>query len=168
MLEKDAARDILDAYAGLNPLAETVRRGFSAWKKEEKRLHTLRESSSELLAQRQLLEYQVSELRELDLKEDELNDLELEQKRLSGAENTLICGQSAMIVCNGGDSGDDAASQMIHRALQEVDNINDTHHLDEVRDMLNQAQIQLDDGKLQRYLDNIDMNHIVCSRSMLA
>ncbi|MEC9409302.1 MAG: DNA repair protein RecN [Pseudomonadota bacterium] len=161
LLEKDAARDILDAYAGLNPLAETVRRGFSAWKKEEKRLHTLRESSSELLAQRQLLEYQVSELRELDLKEDELNDLELEQKRLSGAENTLICGQSAMIVCNGGDSGDDAASQMIHRALQEVDNINDTHPLlDEVRDMLNQAQIQLDEAasSLQRYLDNIDMN----------
>ena len=100
-------------------------------------------------------------MRELDLKEDELSDLELEQKRLSGAENTLICGQSAMIVCNGGDSGDDAASQMIHRALQEVDNINDTHPLlDEVRDMLNQAQIQLDEAasSLQRYLDNIDMN----------
>ncbi|GAA6144306.1 DNA repair protein RecN [Thalassolituus maritimus] len=161
LLEKEAAREILDAYAGLTPLSTGVRQGFSAWKKEEKRLQTLRESSSELLAQRQLLEYQVSELRELDLKEDELNELEMEQKRLSGAENTLLCGQSAMIVCNGGDSGDDAASQMIHRALQEVDNIDDTHPLlDEVRDMLNQAQIQLDEAasSLQRYLDNIDMN----------
>lgn len=166
LMEKEAPREILDAYAALTPLAHKVKQRWSVWKKAEKRLKQLSESSSELIAQRQLLDYQVGELRQLELSEGELTELETEQKRLSGAENTLLSGQSALVVCHGGDSagdssGGEAASQMVHRALQELDNIDDKHPLlEEVRDMLGQARIQLDEAgsSLQRYLDTIDMN----------
>jgi len=161
LLEKDAPRQILDSYAGLSALAKTVRSHWNQWQSEAKRLRTLRESSAELLAQRQLLEYQVSELRELDLKENELDELESEHKRLSNAESTLLSGQTALMACNGGDSGEDAASQYIYRALQQLDQLDDDHPLlSEARDLLSQAQIQLDEGasSLQRYLEMTDIN----------
>ncbi|MEK9766037.1 MAG: DNA repair protein RecN, partial [Thalassolituus sp.] len=161
LLEKDAPRQILDSYAGLSALAKTVRSHWNQWQAEAKRLRTLRESSAELLAQRQLLEYQVSELRELDLKENELDELESEHKRLSNAESTLLSGQTALMACNGGDSGEDAASQYIYRALQQLDQLDDDHPLlNEARDLLSQAQIQLDEGasSLQRYLEMTDIN----------
>lgn len=161
LLEKDAPRQILDAYAGLESEAEEVRDAFLQWQRMNKRLTTLRDTNSELLAQRQLLEYQVNELRELELQEDELTELETEHKRLSNAEHTLLSGQTALLACHGGDQGEDAASQFLNRALTQLDAIDDDHPLlVEVRELLAQASIQVDEAasSLQRYLDNTDMN----------
>ena len=161
LLSKDAARDILDAYAGLQPLASGVSGAYRRWQSEDRRLRTLRETSSEILAQRQLLEYQVEELRVLAPKEDELDELENEHKRLANAEHTLLSGQHALVACTGDDNTDGAASQLIYRALQQLDQIDDNHALlAETRDLLSQAQIQLDEAahSLQRYLDFVDIN----------
>lgn len=161
LLDKDAPRKILDAYAGLSTEAAQVSNHWHTWKKAKQKLATLSESSAEITAQRQLLDYQVSELRELGLQEVELEELEAEHKRLANAENTLLSGQSALLACTGDDQSDGAAGELIFRALQQLDHIDDQDPLlVETRDLLNQAQIQLGEAasSLQRYLDRVDIN----------
>lgn len=161
LLEKDAPRQILDAYAGLQE--DTVHVGdlWRQWQSARKQLRSLQENSSELQAQRQLLEYQVYELRDLELQDGELDELEAEQKRLAGAENTQMSGHRALMACDGSENDDPAASSLVHQALQQLDQIDDQHPLlDECRELLSQAAIQLEEAgdSLQRYLSLVDIN----------
>ena len=161
LLEKDAPRQILDAYAGLSQLAAETANHWHTWQQAYKQLLTLRENSSELIAQRQLLEYQVGELRELELQSGELPELEAEQKRLSGAENTQMSGHTALSACEGSDDDGPSAAALINQALQQLDDIDDDHELlKESRELLEQAAIQVDEAgsSLQRYLDMVDIN----------
>ena len=161
LLQKDTPRQLLDAYAGLQLPASEVALVWSEWQQLEKRLHKLQEESSETKAQRQLLTYQVEELREIGPGATELDELEAEQKRLANAESMLLNGQTALTSCSGDDSGESAAAQLAYQALQRLDDIDDQHPLlNEARDLLRQAHIQLEEAShsLQRYLDQVDIN----------
>ena len=88
-------------------------------------------------------------------------ELEAEHKRLANAENTLLSGQSAVIACLGDDNSEQAATQMVYQAIHQLQQIDDRHpHLEEARDLLQQAHIQLEEAgnSLQRYLDGVDIN----------
>ncbi|WP_028294846.1 DNA repair protein RecN [Oceanobacter kriegii] len=161
LLEKDTPRQILDAYAGLKPLAKQVAELYSNWQTSRKRLLRLQEESSEIQAQRQLLSYQVEELRELALGEQELDELELEHKRLANAESMLLDGQNALAATNGGDHSDNGAAQLAYMALQQLERIDDEHpSLAEARDLMQQANILLEEAgsSLNRYLEQVDIN----------
>ncbi|MFT4529366.1 MAG: DNA repair protein RecN (Recombination protein N) [Gammaproteobacteria bacterium] len=161
LLEKDTPRQLLDSYAGLSEQTTKVSGLYRQWQTQYRQLKSLQEESAELQAQRQLLTYQVEELRELAIGELELDELEAEHKRLANAENTLLSGQSAVIACLGDDNSEQAATQMIYQAIHQLQQIDDRHpHLEEARDLLQQAHIQLEEAgnSLQRYLDGVDIN----------
>lgn len=161
LLQKDTPRQILDAYAGLQLQTGEVSLVWTEWQQLSKRLRLLKESSHESEALKQLLSYQVSELRDLDLNENELDEIEAEHKRLVNAEGTLLDSQSALFACQGDDNSEQAASYLTQQALHSLEKIDDQHPLlEECRDLLNQAKIQLDEAtsSLQRYLDQIDIN----------
>lgn len=159
LLQKDSAREILDAYANLQLPAKEVSLLYSEWQTLAKQLKKLQEDSSETQAQRQLLGYQVEEFRELNPSADELASLEEEQKRLANAEDTLLNSQTALSACSNDDETN--ACQLTHSALARVNAIDDQHPLlNEVRELLEQAQIQLEEASstLERYLEQIDIN----------
>lgn len=159
LLQKESAREILDAYAGLQLPAGEVSLLYSEWQQLLKHFSKLQEDSSETQAQRQLLSYQVQELQELAPNEAELLELEDEQKRLANAESTLLESQTAYTVCIGDDETN--AIQLAQIALNRLNNIDDQHPLlNEARDLLQQASIQLEEAgsSLQRYLDQVDIN----------
>lgn len=161
LLEKDTPRQLLDSYAGLTEQTIKVTGLYRQWQTQYRQLKSLQEESAELQAQRQLLTYQVEELRELAIGELELDELEAEHKRLANAENTLLSGQSAVIACLGDDNSEQAATQMVYQAIHQLQQIDDRHpHLEEARDLLQQAHIQLEEAgnSLQRYLDGVDIN----------
>ncbi|MFK4753143.1 DNA repair protein RecN [Oceanobacter antarcticus] len=161
LLEKDAPRQILDAFGNLKPLATTVADYFQQWQQLHKRLRQLQEESSEIQAQRQLLSYQVEELRELAIGATELADLELEHKRLANAESMLLGGQQALAASTGDDSDGQGAAQMAWIAYQQLARIDDQHSsLVEARDLMQQAQILLEEAgnSLRHYLDQVDIN----------
>ncbi len=161
LLEKDTPRQLLDSYAGLTEQTIKVTGLYRQWQTQYRQLRSLQEESAELQAQRQLLTYQVEELRELAIGELELDELEAEHKRLANAENTLLSGQSAVIACLGDDNSEQAATQMVYQAIHQLQQIDDRHpHLEEARDLLQQAHIQLEEAgnSLQRYLDGVDIN----------
>ncbi len=161
LLQKDTPRQLLDAYAGLQLQSSEVALVWSEWQQLSRRLHTLQEESSETKAQRQLLTYQVEELRELAPGASEADELEAEHKRLANAESMLLNGQTAMAACTGDDSGEHAAAQLTYQALNRLDSIDDEHPLlNEARDLLRQAHIQLEEAShsLSRYLSQVDIN----------
>lgn len=161
LLEKETPRQLLDSYAGLTEQTTKVSGLYRQWQTQYRQLKGLQEESAELQAQRQLLTYQVEELRELAIGELELDELEAEHKRLANAENTLLSGQSAVIACLGDDNSEQAATQMVYQAIHQLQQIDDRHpHLEEARDLLQQAHIQLEEAgnSLQRYLDGVDIN----------
>ncbi|MDP2608129.1 MULTISPECIES: DNA repair protein RecN [unclassified Oceanobacter] len=161
LMEKDAPRDIVDAFGNLKPLATRVANCFQQWQRMKKRLHKLQEVSSEVQAQRQLLSYQVEELRELSLGVTELADLELEHKRLANAESMLLGGQQALAASTGDDGDSQGAAQMAWVAYQQLLRIDDQHtSLTEARDLMQQAQILLEEAghSLRHYLEQVDIN----------
>ena len=161
LLQKDTPRQLLDAFAGLKADVSQVSQSYRQWQKQKQQLHKLSEESSEIQAQRQLLSYQVEELRELNLSETELDELETEHKRLSNAENMLLSGQQAMVACLGDDNSEMAATQLTYQALHYLEQLDDQHpRLNEARELLQQAHIQLEEAgsSLQRYLEQVDMN----------
>ncbi|MFY9178189.1 MAG: DNA repair protein RecN [Venatoribacter sp.] len=161
LLQKETPRQLLDAYAQLQPLASQVSSLWQQWQSQAKQLESLQSLSAEAQAQKQLLSYQVSELQELALGEHELEELELEQKRLSNAESMLFNSQSALSACQGDERSEQAASQLLYLAIQRLQDIDDQQPLlNEAREMLEQAQIQIDEAcsSLNRYLGQIDIN----------
>src|SRR5690606_36766802 len=76
LLQKEILRQLLDAYAGLQLPASEVALVWSEWQQLAKRLQKLQEESSETKALRQLLTYQVEELREIAPGATELDELE--------------------------------------------------------------------------------------------
>ncbi len=161
MLQKDTPRQLLDAFGGLQLQVTEVALVWSEWQQHAKRLAMLQEESAEVTAQRQLLTYQVEELRQLTPGETELDELEAEHKRLANAESMLLNGQYAMAACYGDDNGELAATQLACQAITRLDNIDDQHPLlNEARDLLQQAQIQLEEAgrSLQHYLELVDIN----------
>ncbi len=161
LLQKETPRQLLDAYGNLQLQAAEVALVWGEWQQLQRRLARLQEESAEVIAQRQLLTYQVEELRELAPGELEVEELELEQKRLSNAENMLLNGQYALAACYGDENSELAATQLTYQAIQRLLDIDDQHPLlAEARDLLGQAHIQLEEAghSLQQYLDMVDIN----------
>ena len=161
LLQKETPRQLVDAFGGLSLQVSEVSLVWSEWQQLAKKLATLKEESAEVKSQRQLLTYQVEELRELSPGEEEIPELESEQKRLSNAEGMLLSGQYALAACYGDDNGELAAVQLAQQAIARLNEIDDQHPLlNEARDLLVQAQIQLDEAgrSLQHYLDLVDIN----------
>lgn len=161
LLQKDSARELLDAFAHAPLLANEVSLLWTEWQQILKTLTKLKEESSETKAQKQLLSYQVEELRELALGAHELEELEIEHKRLANADSTLLSSQLALTACLGDEHSEQAIQGLLHQALHQLGHIDDTHPgLNEARELLQQAQIQVEEAasSLSRYLDQIDIN----------
>ena len=161
LLQKDTPRQILDAYGNLHEQASLVGQHWHAWQTLARQLRSLQETSAELLAQRQLLGYQVEELRQLAITATELDDLETEHKRLANAESMLLSGQQALAASAGDEGRDQGAVRMVWKAMQQLEKIDDTHpRLDEARDLMQQAHILLEEAgsSLRSYLEQVDIN----------
>ncbi|MCY0966887.1 DNA repair protein RecN [Parathalassolituus penaei] len=161
LLQKDTPRQIIDAYGNLRKQADTVAEYWTSWNHLARKLRSLQETSAELLAQRQLLGYQVEELRQLAIGATELDDLETEHKRLANAESMLLSGQQALAASAGDEGRDAGAVRMVWKAIQQLDKIDDQHpRLDEARDLMQQAHILLEEAgsSLRGYLEQVDIN----------
>ncbi|ASP37267.1 DNA repair protein RecN [Bacterioplanes sanyensis] len=161
LLQPDTARQLLDNFAGLNEMRQQVSQHFRLWQRTEQTLRQLREHSAENEAQKQLLSYQVEELRELALGEHELEELEREHKRLAGAETVLLSGQQGLVLCLGDEHSDTSAVQLAWQAIQQLQALDDEHpDLNDAKELLQQGHIQLEEAglSLQRYLEQVDIN----------
>ncbi|MEM1112386.1 MAG: DNA repair protein RecN [Pseudomonadota bacterium] len=143
LLRKSVQRQLLDTFAELGELTQSVEQLASDWLRARRELELLSGSLEEHNARSQLLAYQVEELDELALGKDELAALEQEQKLLANAGDILASGHEALTLSEQHESG-------IARSLALLDaEQHPGKHAAEARSMLDSALIQLAEARLE-------------------
>jgi DNA repair protein RecN (Recombination protein N) len=154
LLRKSHQRDLIDAYAGHQALAEKVSKCASEWLRKKRELELLSGSGEERAARLQLLNYQIEELDSLALKDGELAKLESEQKQLANADNILHSAHEALALCEGQENG----ARQAHKLLDQ-----DTHTTPaakDARELLDSAAIQLTEARaeIQAHIDSVQVD----------
>ncbi|WP_237055348.1 DNA repair protein RecN [Microbulbifer sediminum] len=158
LLKKETHRRLLDEFAGASDLAAETRIRFKTWQDQYRRYRALADSAEETEARRQLLQYQLEELEQLDLQPDEIEQLESEQRQLANAGQILSGSYQLAAMLTGGE-GD--ISEHLHRALQLLTAMPEqSPEMTEVAQMLDSARIQVDEaaGTLSRHIDRFEMD----------
>ena len=99
LLRKETHRRLLDEYANAEDLATKVASEYSAWHKVHIDLTNLLQRSDELDDRKDLLNFQVNELQQIDLTVKHLEQLELEQKTLANAEQIVQDSHNLLAIC---------------------------------------------------------------------
>lgn len=158
LLKKDTHRQLLDAYAGAREIAARTRIAFKSWQDHYRRYRALADNAEESEARRQLLQYQLEELEQLDLKSGELEELESEQRQLANAGSILQGSYQLAALLNGGEG--DIAEQM-YRATQILGGMSEhTSSLAEAAQLIESARIQVDEAAayVSRHIDSFEMD----------
>jgi DNA repair protein RecN (Recombination protein N) len=158
LLEKDNHRIILDNFAQINELSESVASHFRDWTKKSKHLAKLENNQDEVAARIHLLTFQVEELDALNLQENEVAELEQEQAELANAELLLSKTHTALALC---DEEETNISSMISHASSSLMNLPcDNEKISEALTLLNEAQIQIDEASnnLRDFIDSFELN----------
>ncbi|WP_346837394.1 DNA repair protein RecN [Microbulbifer sp. SAOS-129_SWC] len=158
LLKKDTHRRLLDEYAEAQEAAAETRIHYKTWRDQHRRYRALADSAEETQARRELLEYQLQELEQLNLQPGEVEELESEQRRLANA-GEILSGSYQLAAMLSGGEGDIA--EQLHRALQLVSAMPaQSPALAEVAQMLDSARIQVDEaaGTLSRHIDGFEMD----------
>lgn len=153
LLRRAVQRELLDEFSEITSEASEVASEAEAIRSLKQELATLTSSSKELEERRDLLNYQIEELLELNFTEGELESLEAEQKLLSNANWIMDTVHSVSEQC----------AQLGDQLRSSVASLNDERlgsGIDESRDMVASSQIQLEEAasELRRYLDRIELD----------
>ncbi|GAB4511121.1 MAG: DNA repair protein RecN [Sulfuricaulis sp.] len=159
LLRRDAQRQILDDYAGLEDMVRTLTGHYREMETLRERLVSLKQQTADREARVELLRYQVRELDALALAADEIPALEEEHARLAnGAE--LIEGVQSLAHAIQEDE-EAAVARQLARAISRLETLvqYDTK-LGEILALLNEAAIQIDEagGRLTHYLDSLELD----------
>lgn len=153
LLRRAVQRELLDEFSDINGEAASIAAEAEAIRELKQELSTLTSSSKELEERRDLLNYQIEELLDLNFTEGELDTLESEQKLLSNASWIMDTVHSVSEQC----------AQLGDQLRSSVSALSDDRlgsHIDESRDMVASSQIQLEEAasELRRYLDRIELD----------
>jgi len=157
LLKRDAQRQILDAYSGLDVQVSELETIYRDIQQREQRIESLRTQSADRTARIELLQYQVQELESLSLEENEIPKLEEEHKRLANGA-TLIEGVQAISEVLY-DNEESTASRTVAQSVHKLEALSDHDPaLAEIAAILNEASIQIDEAasRLHLYLDRLE------------
>ena len=153
LLRRAVQRELLDEFSEITGEASEVAAEAEAIRGLKQELATLTSSSKELEERRDLLNYQIEELLELNFTEGELESLESEQKLLSNANWIMDTVHGVSEQC--AQLGDQLRSSVAALSDERLGS-----GIDESRDMVASSQIQLEEAasELRRYLDRIELD----------
>lgn len=159
LLRRDAQRQILDDYAGLEDSVHEMAGRHREMQSLHEQLQTLTQQAADRDARVELLRYQVRELDALALTAEEIPLLEEEHARLANSAE-LMEGAQAVIHAIAEDE-EAAISQQLTRTHGRLEALR--HYdarLGEIADLLNEAVIQIDEAgsRLRHYLDGLDLD----------
>lgn len=104
LLRRGTHRKLLDEFNASTELAHQVASYYQEWHQAAKKLQDLAERSDELVARRELLQFQVEELKEFNLDTGYLQQLEQEQQNLANAEQIIQDSQKLLAISDQGET----------------------------------------------------------------
>ncbi|MFA6312107.1 MAG: DNA repair protein RecN [Sterolibacterium sp.] len=157
LLRAESQRGLLDAHAGLTPLAREVAENYRAWQKLRLACEHAARDAAASARERETLEWQVKELRALAFEPAEWLEDNQEQRRLSHAAS-LIEGTEAALAAL--DEGEMAVAPQLEQMLARLGGLSDYDaELREPLELLANAQIQLQEAghALRQYQGKLDL-----------
>lgn len=158
LLKKDTHRELLDEYAGLQPLARTVADSWRHWQQKQAAFQHFRDHAKELQDRADLLRFQLAELDELKPIEGELAELEQEHKRLANVDSLISQGQQALAGLSDNDNALTDQTQSVLHLLHGM--AAEDASLKGVTELMESACIQLEEAasELRHYIENLEIN----------
>lgn len=159
LLKNDYQLQLVDNFAQHMDLLNQMRDDYRAWKNLQTQVKTFQQKIAENESRKQLLQYQVEELDEFNLRPNEYLELEEEQRRLSNSEQLTQLSQSALQILSENETV--SVDTMLYRATQYIDELVelDPRYVD-VQNLLNEALIQVQEAtsEVQHLSSNIDQD----------
>lgn len=145
LLKNDYQLQLVDNFAAHPELLVKMREDYQTWKNLQNQVKTFQQKVIENEARKQLLQYQVDELDEFNLRPNEYLELEDEQRRLSSSEQLTQLSQSALQILSENDTVN--IDNLLYRATQYIDELAELDpQYAEVQSMLNDALIQVQEA----------------------
>ena len=153
-----AQRELLDAYAGLVPLAARTAELFRAWQRRVEQRQQFETGAAAIAAEREQLEWQVRDLEALALTEEGWTELQAEHGRLSHAAALIEGAQQGLDSLS---EGEGAALSQVNSVISRLEAL--TEHdaaLREVLDALQPAAIGMQEAvySLRHYQQRLEVD----------
>ncbi|PXW84945.1 DNA replication and repair protein RecN [Nitrosomonas sp. Nm84] len=158
LLQKDAQRELLDAFSGCDGLTRAVRAAYQNWQDCYQRRIAMELRAVESRDKRDQLEWQLHELSTLNFTSEEWHALQTDHSRLSHVATLLAAAETGIEALSESESSILTQLNAINsqlRNLLEYDN-----QLKTIVDLLDSAHIQLQEGvyELKHYRQSLDLD----------
>ena len=151
-------RDLIDAYGKLEAQAGKVAIAHRDWRDKAERRRAFESNAAAYVAERERLEWQLSELAQLEFKAEEWPELTVEHSRLAHAASLIEAAGFAMETLS---EGEGASLAQVNGVIARLKNLLDYDaKLKEVLDVLEPAQVQLQEAvySLRHYQQKLDLD----------
>ncbi|MFT3757692.1 DNA repair protein RecN [Thauera sp.] len=158
LLRPETQRQLLDAHAGAQGLAADVAERYRAWQHILRLRREAEADSASSARERELLAWQIRELRELGFDAAEWAELNLEHGRLAHAAGLMEGADETLAALGEGDMAICSMLRHLDGRLATLADIDPA--LADVRELLSSAAIQADEAlhALRRYRDRLDLD----------
>ena len=150
LTETSSQMAFLDNYAGAADTANSTRELYKNWQQMLKRVDELEQTNQRETDRKELLNYQLNELRSLSLLENEFEQVENEHRRLSNSKELIDSTENVLEVISG--------LEELRQSNAKISGINDSSpHLDSAKENLSSALSLIDDAErdLKKYQDQV-------------
>ncbi len=158
LLQKDAQRELLDAFSGAQEAARAVKAAYQQWQDCCQHRIAMEQRAAELLEKREQLEWQQQELSTLNVTLEEWQALQTDHSRLSHVASLLEAAESGIEVLSESET---AALNQVNLVSSQLRHLLDyDSQLKPIVDLLDSAQIQLQESiyELKHYRQHLDLD----------
>lgn len=158
LLKSEYQLELVDNYAGIHNLLGKMQEQYNKWRKLHQQVKNFRQQCKENEARKQLLQYQVDELDEFDIKEGEFEEMEETHTRLSNSEELTEMSQSVLDLLSDDNSN---ADSLIYNAIRYLEDLVDVDaNYQSSLNMLNEALIQVQEAssEVRALADSIEQD----------
>jgi DNA repair protein RecN (Recombination protein N) len=158
LLQKDAQRELLDAFSGCGDLAHVVKLAYQNWQDCYQQRMAMEQRAAESLEKREQLEWQLHELSALNFTLEEWQALQMDHSRLSHVASLLEAAESGIETLSENES---AVLTQINSVRSQLQNLLEyDNQLKTIIDLLDSARIQLQESiyELKHYRQHLDLD----------
>ncbi|WP_308665405.1 DNA repair protein RecN [uncultured Aggregatibacter sp.] len=159
LLKNDYQLQLVDNFCQHTELLQQMSLDYQTWRNLQHQVKTFQQKCAENEARKQLLQYQVSELDEFNLKENEYEELEADHLRLSNSEELTQLSQSVLQLLSENETV--SADSLLYRAVQHLSELCELdNRYTDVQNLLNEALIQVQEAtnEIQSLSSNIEQD----------
>lgn len=158
LLQKDAQRELLDAFSGCGDWVHAVKLAYQNWQDCYQQRIAMEQRAAESLEKREQLEWQLRELSALNFTLEEWQALQMDHSRLSHVASLLEAAESGIETLSENESAVLTQINAVNSQLQNL--LEYDNQLRTIIDLLDSARIQLQEGiyELKHYRQHLDLD----------